>query len=98
MCTLALMWYTLQAIKRHIIRYLNQYWYFWGLLGWRRDQGEVCGDELIPSWEVELIIMLHLTPLLDHIGINLLDVVLGAIPRLLQGCLTFELLTNDGNS
>lgn len=63
--------------------YLNQYWYFGSLLGWRRDKGEVRGDELIPSWEVELIIVLHSTPLLDHVGINLTDVVLGAIPWLL---------------
>ena len=56
--------------------YLNQHWYFRGILGWRRDQSEVCGDELIPSWKVELVIVLHLAPFLDQLGLNLTDVVL----------------------
>ena len=56
--------------------YLNQHWYFRGILGWRRDQSEVRGDELILSWKVEFIIMLQLAPLLDHLGLNLTNVVL----------------------
>lgn len=55
--------------------YLNQHWYFGSILGWRRDQSEVRGDELILSWKVELIIVLQLAPLLDHLGLNLTNVV-----------------------
>lgn len=56
--------------------YLNQHWYFRSILGWRRDQGEVRGDEFIPSWKEKLVVMLHLVPFLDKLGLNLTEVVL----------------------
>ena len=56
--------------------YLNQHRYFRSILGWRRDQGEVCGDKFIPSWKEKLVVMLHLAPLLNKLGLNLTEVVL----------------------